>query len=886
MSDLSQDDEIKQMFVDESLEALQRVERLLLDAEEGHPRADMVDVMFRDMHTIKGTAALLGFERTASLAHAAEDLMSRLRDKSVKARPAHFALMVKVVDGLRQYVEATRDQNSEGALDSTALVEELHRYTEQGDDAVDAASTAAPEKEPEAPAPVVEAAPPPPAPTAPELVRPPPSAPIAAPRASAPPPAPPPPAPSAPPAPAPSAPNAAAAAHGGDQDGTVRVNVGVLDKLMNLMGELVLSRNQMVQLMRGQRDAAAQSAAQRLSLVTSDLQQQIMKTRMQPVSRVFEKIPRQVRDLAQQTGKKVTVDFEGTSTELDKALVEAIRDPLMHIIRNAIDHGIEAPADREARGKNATGRLVVRAVHEGNNVSIEVRDDGKGVDPAIVKRVAVNRGVITQAEADAMRDQEAVELIFRPGFSTAEKVTSLSGRGVGMDVVRTHVERAGGAVEFESELGKGTAIRLRMPLTLAIIPALLVEDGGQRFAVPQANLLELVRLSEAQVASQIEWVRGAPVFRLRGELVPLVRLAPLLGREPAAGKRGLNLVVVQVAHRRYALGVESIHDTEEIVIKPLHAALKRLGAYAGATVLGDGGVALILDVGGIASLAGIDLTGRAEKSNKTEQQGTQDAQSMLIFEMGDGARGAVPVSMVARLEQVERSAIEQVAQGEVLQYRGEIMPLIRPEGAMPVGAAPQGSSVQHLLVFNFGKPIGLAVNAILDATAIDAVHTSDVPHTLGRTVVFGKTTLLVDVFGLVRQLAPAWLEPPRQGRRPRVVLTDGFEAMRGSIAGFLRASGLDVLELSPDAALRELRSGGKAVDAVVASLDPVPRGLELVRTLKAEQPDLPIVCVAPDGCGELATSAGARTCVRQLEREAILHALEGAGIFTSQREAA
>jgi two-component system chemotaxis sensor kinase CheA len=482
VSNLSDDDEIKQLFIDESLEALQRCERLLLDAEEGHARADLVDVLFRDFHTIKGTSALLGYDRIASLGHAAEDLMSRLRDKSIDAKPHHFARMVDVVDTLRALIESTRDANDEGSTDVGPLVKLLREDLERGNEPPPASAPIAPAVA-AAPAPV-----PPPAPTVPTpapvvaAAPPPPTAPMADAK------------PAFDPLPAEPAPAAAEApeAHEHEEkaakqheatDGTVRVNVAVLDKLMNLMGELVLARNQMVQSVRALRDQTAQGAAQRLSLVTSDLQEQIMKTRMQPVSRVFEKIPRQVRDLCQQTGKRITAEVDGTTTEIDKALVEAIRDPVMHIIRNAVDHAIEAPDERVLKGKSPVGKIFVRAMHEGSTVTIEIRDDGRGIDPTKVKAVAVKRGVITQAEATAMGEREAINLIFRPGFSTAEKVTSISGRGVGMDVVRTHVERNGGQVELESTLGKGTTIRLKMPLTLAIIPALLVQEAGQRFAI-------------------------------------------------------------------------------------------------------------------------------------------------------------------------------------------------------------------------------------------------------------------------------------------------------------------------------------------------------------------------------------------------------------------
>lgn len=876
MSNLSDDDEIKQLFIDESLEGLQRSERLLLDAEEGRTRPDLVDVLFRDFHTIKGTSALLGYDRIASLGHAAEDLMSRLRDKSIDARPHHFARMVEVIDTLRMMIESIRDANTEGTAEVEPLVKLLREDLERGNDAPA-----------EAPAPKATA--PAPAPTAPTPVpAPAPTVPTAQPVVAAPPPAP---KPAFDPLPADASP-----AHADEEkqkhdaaDGTVRVNVGVLDKLMNLMGELVLARNQMIQTVRGLRDQSAQGAAQRLSIVTSDLQEQIMKTRMQPVARVFEKIPRQVRDLCQQTGKRVNAEIDGTTTEIDKALVEAIRDPVMHIIRNAIDHGMEPPDERVLKGKPPVGKVSVRAVHEGSTVSIDIKDDGRGIDPVRVKAIAVKKGVITQAEADGMGDREAINLIFRPGFSTAEKVTSISGRGVGMDVVRTHVERSGGQVELESTLGKGTTIRLKMPLTLAIIPALLVKEAGQRFAIPQSNLLELVYLDDDDSKKAIEYVRGAPIYRLRGEILPLVRLAPLLRKPQAPTADGVNIVVVAIGQRRYGLVVESIQDTEEIVIKPLSSQLKRLGCYAGATVLGDGNVALILDVSGIATMAGIDVSANAATRDARATTSLVDGQqSMLVFKAGDDAACAVPVSMVARLETIDRTKIEVVGGNEVLQYRGHIMPVLRPENVLPIGqGAPSDDGLQRMIVFDFGTPVGLAVNSIVDVTDVETSKAakSELPHVMGSSVCFGRTTLLVDVFGLVRQLAPNALEAAKEKslRRPRVLLADEVDAIRASLAGWLRSSGVDVIELSSDAAVKELRSEhGREVDALIASLDGSARGLELVRTARLEQPTLPIVCTAreADRHSESARAAGALTVVKRLEREAVLEALTNAGIFS------
>jgi two-component system chemotaxis sensor kinase CheA len=485
-------------------------------------------------------------------------------------------------------------------------------------------------------------------------------------------------------------------------DGSVRVAVNVLDRSMNLIGELVLSRNQIVQLLRTATDpnAQVQNVAQRLSLVTAELQEQVMKTRMQPMSRVVERIPQMVRDLSLSTGKHVVTNVEGSATELDRALGDAIRDPLMHMIRNAVDHGIEAPADREACGKPRTGTLSVRAAHEGGMVTIEVSDDGRGIDPRRMRESAVRKGLLTPAEAERLSDREAVELVFRPGFSTASAVTDFSGRGVGMDVVRTQVERAGGQVEIDSRVGRGTTVRLKVPLTLAIIPALLVRAAGQRFAVPQANLLELVHVPAERVATAVAHVRGAPIHRLRGTVLPLVGLGQMLridGRPVGAGGAGVHIVVVAVGTEKYGLVVDAIEDTEEIVIKPLSGPLKRLSTYAGATVLGDGSVALIVDVAGIAGRAGIACSGRAgiacsgrawvACSGRTAAVAapaaavarTDGSERHVVVEIGRGVRAAVPLAIVARLEHVSVEQIERIGTSEVIQYRGAIVPVVRPE---------------------------------------------------------------------------------------------------------------------------------------------------------------------------------------------------------------
>lgn len=484
-------------------------------------------------------------------------------------------------------------------------------------------------------------------------------------------------------------------------ESTIRVDVGLLDELMNLVGELVLARNQVLQFTSKQDDRTFIGTSQRLDLITTELQEGIMQTRMQPIGNVWNKFPRVVRDLATAHGKKVRIEMEGKETELDKTIIEAIKDPLTHLVRNAVDHGIEMPKERIARGKPEEGLLILRAFHEGGQVNIEIFEDGAGIDPEKVKQKALEKGLIAREQAARMGDREAVNLIFMPGLSMAERVTKISGRGVGMDVVKTNIEKIGGTVDIQSRLGEGTTLKIRIPLTLAIIPALIVNSGGDRYAIPQVSLLELVRLEGEQARSGIEMIHGAPVYRLRGSLLPLVHLNRELEIEEkveeavvgaASNGQGavINIVVLQADERQFGLIVDGIHDTEEIVVKPLGKQIKGLSAFAGATIMGDGRVALILDALGLAQRASVvsevrDRTLVDQDARTQEDQA--ERQAMLVFGMGDGHRLAMPLCMVARLEKFPRSAVERAGNQEAVQYRNQIMPLIRLSGFVGVSGA-------------------------------------------------------------------------------------------------------------------------------------------------------------------------------------------------------
>lgn len=554
---------------------------------------------------------------------------------------------------------------------------------------------------------------------------------------------------------------------GGDRRSeSIRVDVELLDRLMNLVGELVLARNQIVQFATSERDASFVSTAQHLNQLTSELQEGVMKTRMQPIGNIWNKFPRVVRDLAKSCNKKVRLDMEGKDTELDKTLIEAIKDPLTHIVRNSVDHGIEMPEDRVAAGKNPEGRLFLRAYHEGGQVNIEMVDDGAGIDPEKIKAKAISKNVITHQEAGRMTDRELINLIFTPGFSTAEKVSNLSGRGVGMDVVKTNIEKIGGSVEIHSRVGEGTTLKVKIPLTLAIIPALLVTCGPLRYAIPQVSLVELVRLDEGESETAIEYIQGSPVYRLRGNLLPIVYLSEELGVESDTKKGdAVNIVVLQADSRQFGLVVDGISDTEEIVVKPLGKQLKGINAYAGATIMGDGMVALILDAMGLAQKAHVVAEGgrdhvRQEAQDREEEKGI-DRQTLLIFSPGNETRMAVPLSMVARLEEFQKEIVETSGDRQVVQYRGEIMPLIFLAEVFGMNSLRENEDTMQVIVYSDqGRSVGVVVDKIIDIVEESVtIKKGSVGHgILGSTVVQEKVTDMLDVEGVIRQADPEFYE--------------------------------------------------------------------------------------------------------------------------------
>lgn len=554
---------------------------------------------------------------------------------------------------------------------------------------------------------------------------------------------------------------------GGDRsislaDSTVRIEVEHLNKLMNLVGELILARNQILQFSSTTEDASVVAASQRLNLITTELQEGVMKTRMQPISNAWSKLPRVVRDLSSACHKKVEVRMEGAETELDKTILEAIKDPLTHIVRNSVDHGIEPPEVRVANGKPEEGTLCLRAFHEGGQVNIEIIDDGGGINVDRVRDKAVEKGLISAEHADGMNDRELTNLILLPGFSTAATVTNVSGRGVGMDVVKTNIERIGGTLDIQSVQGEGTTLRIKIPLTLAIVPALIVTTGEDQYAIPQVNLLELVRLDGDQAKDGIEFIHDARVYRLRGNLLPLVYLDEQLGlrapRHRTEHDDPVNIVVLQAEDRQFGLVVDAITDTQEIVVKPLGAHFKGINAYAGTTIMGDGTVALILDILGLAQKGNV-LTEHRDRAladgSETATRHLNDQQSMLIVDPGDGSRAAIELSTVARLEEFSESQIERSGHGEVVQYRDQIMPLIQLGNGYGGGydQATGEENCRHTVVYSAGeRSVGVVVGRIVDIVH-DRIQ-KEGGKLPSRCVIQDRVTEVVDLGELVARTCP------------------------------------------------------------------------------------------------------------------------------------
>lgn len=921
-----EDDEILQGFIEESLEHLSDIENDLLAIEEAGENIDedLVNKVFRAAHSIKGGAGFMGLTAIQELSHAAENVLGMIRSKKLVPNPEIINVLLLAADQLQSMIE---DVHSSNDVDISSFIEPLNAIAE-GNFSKQAAAPRPAKSNPAPPPPVQEQAPEIQTAAVEPLVAEPES--IALPEEEA---------------EEFFEEEAEDTDTAGDQpsqqfstsktsslsatevtrtaqskgETSIRVHVSLLDSLMTLAGELVLSRNQLLQTIASEDFRNAETVGQRIDLITSELQEAIMLTRMQPIGNVFNKFPRVVRDLSKKLKKTIDLTIVGKDVELDKTIIEAINDPLTHLVRNSVDHGIEPPDERKRLGKSETGLVILKAYHEAGQVVIEISDDGKGLDGDALAASAVNKGLLTLEQTQVMSEKEKINLIFLPGFSTAKQVTDVSGRGVGMDVVKTNLDQLGGHVDIISEVGHGTTISIKLPLTLAIIPCQIIMTGGERYAIPQVNLEELLRIPANQVKTRVERVGNAEVVRLRGNLLPLIRLADVLGiertywdadeetlkpdrREQVSDRRGkqspyfkggsdtqnprqsegdfqanrsvldrrysassaLNIVVVSTGAMKYGLIVDRLQDSEEIVIKPLGRHLQQCKGYAGATIMGDGRIALILDVSNLArmghltSLDGTDRASEVALAAEEAIRAKKDKQALLIFRSSESEHFAVPLNQVERIEKIHRSDIEEFGGKRVMQYRGGSLSLICVDDVAMVHPLADNDNLL-VIVFNIASSaVGLLAIGPIDALEI-GVEIDDV--TLKQTGIMGSviidkhTTMLVDIHEMVQTLFPEWfadkpvfdVEASDSGEAPTILIAEDSNFFRNQVKGYMTEAGYNVLEGEDGRiAWNVLQENKDIISMLVTDIEmPNMNGFQLTQTIRADPrfSNLPIIAL-------------------------------------------
>jgi two-component system chemotaxis sensor kinase CheA len=909
-------DDLLSEFLTETNESLDVVDVELVKFEQEPNNAKILDNVFRLVHTIKGTCGFLGLPRLEALAHAGETLMGKFRD-GAKVTPDAVSLILSSIDRIKEILaelEAANgtepagsdhdliselermaleaDTRGSAAADDTAeaeddgvargeLVEQvLERPLRIGEVSLDELERAFREAEVEVELPVsaalteieadaeMEAEAAPPAPLAPRGRA---REEDAAPRETA---------------------------DKGEKKASVssqsiRVAVETLEHLMTMVSELVLTRNQLLEISRRHEDSEFKVPLQRLSNVTAELQEGVMKTRMQPIGNAWQKLPRIVRDLSQELDKPIELEMIGAETELDRQVLELIKDPLTHMIRNSADHGLEMPSDRRAAGKSKKGTITLSAYHEGGHIIIEVKDDGRGIDVDRVKAKVLERGLATEAELDKMTDQQIHKFIFHAGFSTAQNITSVSGRGVGMDVVRNNVELIGGTIDLRSVPGRGSSFIIKIPLTLAIVSALIVEAGGDRFAIPQLSVVELVRV-QSNSEHRIERIKDTPVLRLRNKLLPLVHMSQLLGVGPNDGDQEIEsdtgfIVVMQVGSQTFGVVVDGVFHTEEIVVKPMSSMLRNLTMFSGNTILGDGAVIMIIDPNGVASaMASHASSVVAENERKEAEEAMtsaldgQSTVSMLLFRAGSPEPKAVPLSLVTRLEEFEVSKIEHSNGRDLVQYRGSLMPLVYIEASQ----TRRGEGTQPMLVFSdAGRSMGLVVDEIVDIVEdrMNIEVGSDRAGILGSAVIKDKATEIIDLGYYLPQAFEDWFmrkEMDIAALTKKVLLVDDSAFFRNMLTPVLKAAGYDVTAVNGARQAFELLENGDTFQAIVSDIEmPEINGFEFCEALRRDprfrkMPVLALSAVVSPASIERGRQAGFDDYVAKFDRPGLIASLK------------
>jgi len=929
-------DDLLSDFLTETNENLSTLDVELVRLEQTPNDRELLGSIFRLVHTIKGTCGFLGLPRLERVAHASENVLGKFRDGELVVTPKAVSVIFRSLDAIKSILAVLEATEAEPPGDDSVLIEQLNALA-AGDDPPDVAeSVAAPtvppaqsgrtiddgtEAKPTTPVEDAAAAldamwadaltdtektslPGGTAASAPESTPSPAhtedargSTADVVPLASA----------------QPSKSREVAstgrdltvvgAKSGAGGNGksadeqkegikesqvaaqTIRINVDLLENLMTMVSELVLTRNQLLQILRQHKESDFAAPLQRLNHVTSELQEGVMKTRMQPIGNAWAKLPRLVRDLAYDLSKKIDLQMLGAETELDRQVLELIKDPLTHMVRNSADHGIETPGERIAAGKPDTGHITLNAYHEGGHIIIEISDDGRGLNVEKIKAKALRMGLSTEADLAAMSEQQIQQIIMKPGFSTAANVTSVSGRGVGMDVVKSNIEKIGGTIEMKSLESRGTTFVIKIPLTLAIVSALIVECAGERFAIPQISVVELVRAA-ADSEHSIERLKGTPVLRLRNRLLPLVALQDLLRLDSEESKREDEsyIVVTQVGTYTFGIMVDRVFDTEEIVVKPVAPIVRHIDMFSGNTILGDGSVIMILDPNGIASATGEVTIAESAQSKMAKVQASRkdDRMALLLFRAAGHAPKAVPLSLVARLEDVDLAAVEYSNDTPVVQYRGALMPLVPLDGGM--GLNSEGN--QPVLVFADGeRSMGLVVDEILDIVEekLSVQLSTDRPGLMGSAIIAGKATDVIDAGYYLTQAYKDWFGSSREAyeeeRLQRVLLVDDSPFFRNLLTPLLSVAGYNVTTVSNADQALDLREAGESFDVIVSDIEmPGMSGLEFAHAVKSGGPwrHTPLIALSSHATPrdlDRGRAAGFNDYVAKFDRDALLYSL-------------
>ncbi|MDR3466674.1 MAG: hybrid sensor histidine kinase/response regulator [Xanthobacteraceae bacterium] len=903
-------DDLLREFLTETNESLDVVDNQLVKFEQEPNNAKILDNIFRLVHTIKGTCGFLGLPRLEALAHAAETLMGKFRDGMPVTGEA-VTLILTTIDRIKDILSQLEMTEAEPQGADDDLIEQLHALAEGGAmaghepvAAVEAPPTAPAEPAPapsngEMPYQILER---PLRPgevslddlerafreTATEVTLPPPAPPVAAEPAKevhvkeA--------------APAKSGAKPAAKRTVVEQDNaandadkianqSIRVNVDTLEHLMTMVSELVLTRNQLLEISRRNEDSEFKVPLQRLSSVTAELQEGVMKTRMQPIGNAWQKLPRIVRDLSGELGKHIDLEMHGADTELDRQVLDLIKDPLTHMVRNSADHGLETPAERAKAGKPEQGTIRLSAYHEGGHIIICIADNGRGLDTDRIKAKAVGNGLVTEAELEKMTEAQIHKFIFAPGFSTAAQVTSVSGRGVGMDVVRTNIDQIGGTIDVKSVPSEGTSITIKIPLTLAIVSALIVEAGGDRFAIPQLAVVELVR-ARANSEHRIERIKNTPVLRLRNKLLPLIHLKRLLKIDngETADAENSFIVVTQVGGQTFGIVVDGVFHTEEIVVKPMSTMLRHIGMFSGNTILGDGAVIMIVDPNGIAQAFGTSIDSHHQLTDEAavaRSNSSDQLTSLLVFRAGSDQPKAVPLALVTRLEELPTDKIEFSNGRYMVQYREQLMPLVQIEGV-----EIRKSGVQPILVFSDdGRSMGLVVDEIIDIVeerlTIEVASGRD--GVLGSAVIKNLATEVIDVGHFLPMAFADWFtrkEMKISSSAQNVLLVDDSAFFRNMLSPVLKAAGYRVfLATNAPEALGMLRSGQR-FDVILTDIEmPDMNGFELAEAIRADRKlgTMPIIALSSmisPAAIERGRQAGFHDYVAKFDRPGLIAALK------------